>query len=363
MSDRVHSGNGYSAEEEPSFQIGAKRVGPPGFVYVIAEAGVNHDGEPAAARELVVAAAEAGADAVKFQVFAADRLVTRQAPSAEYQKRAGEAQSQHGMLKRLELSHERFIELADFARSKGIEFLATPFSVPDLQFLASIPVSAIKLASTDLVNALLLDVAAGTGLPVVASTGAADLDEVAASVRRFDRPGAGPLALLHCISSYPTPEDQVNLAAIATLARTFRRVSGFSDHTESMTMGGYAAAAGARIIEKHLTLDRRRKGPDHAFSLEPKAMAEYVRNVRRASVLVGDGRLDVTEVQREVRSLARASLVADQDLAAGVVVTRNMLAAKRPGGGISPMEIDEVIGRRLKKAVAADTALRWEDIE
>jgi N-acetylneuraminate synthase/N,N'-diacetyllegionaminate synthase len=305
------------SETWPSFQIGRKLVGEPGFVYVIAEAGVNHDGEISLARELILAAAEAGADAVKFQVFSADRLVTRQAPAAAYQQKADQASTQHAMLRRLELSHAQFGELAQFARQRGIEFLATPLSVPDLQFLVSIGVAAIKIASTDIVNAPLLDAAADSGRPVIASTGAADMAEISAAVKRFRRSGPSPLALLHCISSYPAPEDQVNLAAIGTLARAFECVSGFSDHTESVTMGAYATAAGARIIEKHLTLDRKRPGPDHGFSLEPKAMAEYVHHVRHAARLLGDGRLCVTDTQREVRALSRASIVAARDIQAG----------------------------------------------
>ena len=360
---RAEPNQSESSETWPSFQIGRKLVGQPGFVYVIAEAGVNHDGEIALAKELILAAAEAGADAVKFQVFSADRLVTRQAPVAAYQQKAGQAPTQHAMLRRLELSHDQLGQLAQFARQRGIEFLATPFSVPDLQFLVSIGVAAIKLASPDIVNAPLLDAAACSGLPVIASTGAADMDEIAAAVQRLRRSGPGLLALLHCISSYPAPEDQVNLAAIGTLARAFECVSGFSDHTDSVAMGAYAAAAGARIVEKHLTLDRKRPGPDHGFSLEPKAMAEYVRHVRHASGLLGDGRLSATDAQRDVRMLSRASIVAARDIQAGEVLDRGMLTTKRPGTGISPMEIDRIVGRRAVRAIHADTTLTWDDVE
>lgn len=344
-------------------RIGRRLVGPPGFVYVIAEAGVNHDGDPGVARGLILAAAEAGADAIKFQVFSADRLVTRDAPAADYQQKAGQGTSQHAMLRRLELSHASFAELADLAREKDIEFLATPFSIEDLRFLVSIRVAAIKLASTDIVNVPLLEAAAATGLPVIASTGAAELDEVGGAVRCFDRPGAGPLALLHCVSSYPTPENQVNLTAIATLGGLFGRVAGFSDHSESIMMGAYATAAGARIIEKHFTLDRRRPGPDHAFSLEPKALAEYVHHIRHASTLLGDGHVGPTDAQREVRRLSRPSLVAGRAIEIGEVIDRSMLAVKRPGTGISPVELDKLIGRRVVRRIAADAMLSWNDVE
>lgn len=350
-------------QAEPAFDIGPKQVGDSGSVYVIAEAGVNHDGDPAIARDLVAAAARAGADAIKFQVFSADRLVTRDAPAAAYQRRAGQAATQHEMLKRLELSRECFRELADLARQSSVEFLATPFSVEDLRFLVSLKVAAIKLASTDIVNVPLLAAAAETGLPVIASTGAADLEEIREAVRIFDKAGAGPLALLHCVSSYPTPDDQANLAGIATLARTFGRVAGYSDHTESVTMGAYATAAGARIIEKHFTLDRRRPGPDHAFSLEPRGLAEYVHHARHAARLLGEGRIGPTDAQREVRCLSRGSVVAAREIAPDEVIVRDMLTVKRPGTGIAPSEIGQLVGRRAVRRITADAIVTWDDVK
>ena len=347
----------------PAFRIRNTLVGVPGAAFVIAEAGVNHDGDVGAAKELIAAAAEAGADAVKFQVFAAHRLVTRDAPSADYQQHAGEGDSQYRMLERLELRHDQFEELAEVACRHGIIFLATPFSVPDLDFLVSLGVPALKLASTDIVNGPLLDAAAASGLPVLASTGAADLNEVAAAVERLRRGEAGPLALLHCISSYPTRVDEANLSAIGTLAREFNCVSGFSDHTESLTVGALAAAAGAKVIEKHMTLDRRRSGPDHSFSLEPKAMAEYIRTVRDAARIVGDGQLEPTPAQREVRRVARASVVAARNITPGETVNRAMLTTKRPGNGISPMDIDSLIGRRVLRPISADTPITWDFLE
>ena len=207
-------------------------------------------------------------------------------------------------------------------------------------------------------------------MPVIASTGAADLDEIAAGVECFRRAGrgegasapAGPLALLHCVSSYPAAEHEANLAAIATLAESFACISGFSDHTESLVMGGYAVTAGARIIEKHLTLDRARPGPDHGFSLEPAMMTEYIRNIRRAESFLGDGHITVSDSQREVRRLARGSVVAACDIHSGDTLTRAMLTVKRPGDGIAPLELDRLVGRHAKKEIPADTALAWEAV-
>jgi len=351
-----------SNSPQPFMRIGRRLVGPPGSVYVIAEAGVNHDGDIDVARQLIAAAANTGADAVKFQVFSADRLVTRQAPSTGYQQRAGESESQHEMLARLELAHGQFEELSEYARRFPIDFFATPFSIPDLDFLVSLGVPVLKLASPDIVNGPLLDAAAQSGLAVIASTGAATLDEVTSAVERFMVPGAGPLSLLHCVSSYPAREEEANLAVINELARRFHCISGFSDHTESLTIGGLAVAAGAKIVEKHLTLDRHRRGPDHSFSLEPEVMTRYVNEVRRVARMMGDGQPGPTSSQREVRRLGRSSIVAARNIAPGEVIHQNMLTTKRPGGGISPMRINELVGRKVLRIIPADTPITWESL-
>lgn len=345
-----------------SFNIGPASVGIGYPVYVIAEAGVNHDGDISVARELIHAAVDAEADAVKFQVFSAERLAAESAPAAAYQQKTAGATSQREMLARLELSHDDFAELFAYAGQMGIEFIATPFSAVDLEFLLSLGVRAIKIASPDLVNPFLMDLAAASGLPVIASTGAADLAEVDWAVERFTNMDGGPLALLHCISSYPAHEFEANLGAIGALARTFDCIAGFSDHTESLEIGAYATTAGACIIEKHLTLDRRRKGPDHAFSLEPEQMGQYIRNIRRAELLLGRGQIGMTGSQREVRDVARSSLVVARNIREGQIITREMLTARRPGTGIPAMRIDEVVGRRAVRDLAQDTFLDWSDL-
>lgn len=345
---------------DKSFRIGPAIVGEDCPVYVIAEAGVNHDGRIDVARELIHAAANAEADAVKFQLFSADRLVTKSAATADYQKQASQGDKQRDMLARLELPRDQFAELSAYARYCDIEFLATPFGIDELKFLVSIGVQAIKLASTDIVNDPLLDEAASSGLPIIASTGAATEAEIARTVERFKQPGAGPLALLHCVSCYPTPEAQANLGAIGALARRFDCVTGFSDHTESVSMGGYAAAAGARIIEKHLTLDRSRPGPDHAFSLEPAAMAEYIRQIRYVEKLLGDGNIGSQECEIEVRRLARGNIVSTRDILAGEVIDAAMLTIKRAGGGLWASELQTIIGLQAKVDIPADTAIQRE---
>ncbi|MBI4578476.1 MAG: N-acetylneuraminate synthase family protein, partial [Planctomycetes bacterium] len=281
-------------------------------------------------------------------------------PTAAYQRAANQTDSQYDMLARLALPHEAFVELAAYAGECGVEFLATPFSEADVEFLVSLGARALKIASTDIVNGPLLDAAARSGLPVVLSRGAADYDEIAAAVGRLRGGGVGALALLHCVSSYPAPEYEANLAVIHVLHETFDCVAGFSDHTESLTIGGYAAAAGARIIEKHITLGRSRHGPDHAFSLEPEQFAEYVRNIRRTEMLLGHGRIVVSPCEREVRQLSRGSVVAARDIQPGDTLTADMLTVKRPGDGISPMVIHLLLGKQARQAIPADAAVTWE---
>jgi sialic acid synthase SpsE len=266
------------------------------------------------------------------------------------------------MLSQLELTHDEFAELAQSARQAGIDFIATPFSIVDLEFLASIHVPAIKLASPDLVNVPLLDAAAETRLPVIASTGAAELNEIRRSVNRFRERQGGPLALLHCVSSYPTPERLANLAAIRTLSETFGCATGYSDHTRSLLIGGHAVAAGACIIEKHITLDRTRSGPDHSFALEPEQMFDYITNIRHAEILLGDGDLTPGADQFEVRSLTRQSIVASRDIRQGETFTLESLTTKRPGGGIPAAEIDRILGERALRDIPADEPLNWNDL-
>lgn len=340
--------------------LGPAVIGPGEPVYIIAEIGVNHDGDVGVAREMIHAAADAEADAVKFQVFSPERLVRADAPTATYQRDALESNSQYEMLSRLALPHEAFQQLAGYAGECGVEFLATPFSVADLKFLVSIGVRALKLASTDIVNAPLLDAAAESGLPLIVSRGAAEHDEIAAALDRFRSRGGKALALLHCVSSYPTPEYEANLAVIHTLEEEFGCCVGFSDHTESISIGGYAAAAGARIIEKHMTLSRSRRGPDHSFSLEPDQLAEYIRGIRKTELLLGNGRITVSPCEREVRRLSRGSLVAARNIDPGDIITADMLMVKRPADGISPMAINLLLGRQAREPIPADSPVQWE---
>ncbi|NLE28188.1 MAG: N-acetylneuraminate synthase, partial [Phycisphaerae bacterium] len=289
----------------PKVCIGDRSVGPGEPTYIIAEAGVNHNGKFDLAIKLVELAKRAGADAVKFQVFTAENLVISNAPTANYQKEQGH-NDQRDMLRQLELTRQEFIDLSHYCREVRIEFLATPFSVSDLEFLVEMDVSAIKLASPDLVNYPLLERAISSKLPVIASSGACTLDEIDAAVDCFANRGAlSRLILLHCISSYPTPLDQANLSVIGNLANRYPVPAGFSDHTAETLTGALAVSAGATVLEKHFTLDRTMPGPDHRFSLEEDQLKQYITMVREAEAAMGNPLRKLLECEYEVRQVSR----------------------------------------------------------
>lgn len=346
----------------PAVSIAGRAVGDRRPTFVIAEAGVNHDGRPRAALALIDAAVAAGADAVKFQVFSAAEIATRDAGKAAYQHRAA-AESQREMLARLELSDDALSQLAAHCAARHIQFLATPFSPADVARLDRLGVAAIKIASTDLNNRLLLRRAAATGKPLIVSTGAATAAEIRDEICDLrTRLAPQRLILMHCVSAYPAPVDVINLRAVAALRARFGVPCGLSDHTTDVTTGGLAVAIGACILEKHVTLDRGAPGPDHAMSLDPPRFAEYVRNVRVAEDALGNGSLGMIEVERDVRRVARRSLVASCEIAAGTVLSESHLAAKRPEGGIPPNRIDEVLGRRARRSLPAEAPLAWDDL-
>lgn len=333
--------------------------------FVIAEAGVNHNGDVALAHRLVDAAVDAGADAVKFQTFTADRIVTPTAAKATYQAAAtGGAETQHEMLRRLELDAAAHAELMEHCRARGILFLSTPFDEPAADLLARLGVEALKVPSGELTNLPFLDHVARKGLPLIVSTGMADLGEVEQAVRTVTGlDAAPPLALLHCVSSYPTPPADANLRAMATLRACFGVPVGFSDHTAGQSVAVAAAAIGARVIEKHLTLDRSMDGPDHKASLEPGEFTTMVAGIRDALAALGDGMKRPRPIEAEIRRVARKSLVAARALAAGTVLTAGDLVAKRPGTGIAPSGLAQVVGRRLRHDVAVDHQIAWGDLD
>lgn len=339
-------------------RIGKKEISRDGPPFVLAEIGVNHDGDVAKGRELVKAAAKAGADGVKFQLFRAELLLAREAELVDYQKAS--AENAMDLLKPLELSEAQMAELIDLAHALDLAALVTPFSVELVDAVVGMKADGIKLASPDLVNLPLVERALKTPLPLVLSSGAADMSEIE---RSLEWCAGKPHLLLHCVSSYPTPDDVATLGAIAALREKFpRELIGYSDHTQGTMTAALAVSAGACFLEKHLTLDRAAKGPDHAASLEPRQLAEYVRYARMAHTMRGACEKRVQSIEEPVREQTRQSLVAVKNLPPGHVIAERDLTTKRPGTGIAAAAYREVIGRRVVREISAGAMLRWEDL-
>lgn len=342
-----------------ALRIAGRAIGPGRPVFVIAEAGVNHNGDLRLAKRLVDVACAAGADAVKFQSFRAEELATRDAPKARYQERTAPGESQFAMLKRLELTEPMHRTLIAYCRKKGILFLSTPFDPPSATLLHKHRVPAYKVPSGELTNLPLLRQIARYGRPIILSTGMSTLEEVAAAARTVYGEGNRQLVLLHCTSNYPARMEDCNLNAIRTLRRRFGVPVGYSDHTLGSTAAVAAVALGACVVEKHFTLDTALPGPDHKASADPDGLRRYVAAIRETEKSLGDGRKVPAAAELEVKRMARKSVVARADLDKGTVLTEDVLALKRPATGIPPGDLPKLLGRRLSRAVRRDTLISW----
>lgn len=341
--------------------VADRRIGAGCPCFVIAEAGVNHNGNLDMAQRLIETAAQAGADAVKFQTFSSDRLVTRRAPKAIYQQETtGAQESQYAMLKRLELSPTDHERLFAHARAHGIVFLSTPFDQASADLLFDLGVGAIKIGSGDLTNLPLLEHIARRRLPMILSTGMAYLGEVEAAVQCIQAQGDVAIVLLHCVSSYPARTVDVNLRAMLAMRQAFGLPVGYSDHTTGITVPIAAVALGASVIEKHFTLDCSLPGPDHRASLEPEELSVMVRAIRDVEAALGDGRKRPTAGEVDTARVARKSVVSRDEIPAGTFITAEMLDIKRPGTGVPPRDLGQVVGRRARVTIPADTVIEWE---
>jgi N,N'-diacetyllegionaminate synthase len=326
-------------------------------ILVIAEAGVNHNGDLHLAKKLVDAAAQAGADVVKFQTFQANQLVTEGTEQAAYQQQAlGQSQGQLAMLQVLELKSQEHQLLIDYCKQRGIEFLSTPFDPPSIELLASLKLKRWKVPSGEITNLPYLRQIGGQGHPVILSTGMASLGEIEAALAVLEQAGTprSQITVLHCTTEYPAPAEEVNLRAMHTIAQAFGVAVGYSDHTDGISVPIAAVAMGATVIEKHLTLDRNLPGPDHKASLEPDQFAAMVRGIRTIEQALGDGIKRPTPSEQANLPAVRKSLVAARPIRAGELFTEMNLTAKRPGTGLSPMQWDAWIGRPAPRDFAAD---------
>lgn len=342
-------------------ELAGWKIGAGQPCFIIAEAGVNHNGDTELAKRLVDVAVRAGANAVKFQTFKAERLVARDVPKADYQKETTDPfESQFAMLKKLELSPEAHRELQTYCRNCGILFLSTPFDEESADFLESLDVPVFKIGSGEITNLPLLEYVAKKGKPIILSTGMSYLSEVDEAVRVIRSAGNDQIVLLHCVSNYPADSADANLRAMQTMAAAFGLTVGYSDHTLGIEVAIAAAALGASVIEKHLTLDRSLPGPDHRTSLPPDEFAAMIRGIRKIEIALGDGHKRPVALEQDLRGIARRSLVAACDIPAGVRIERRMVTAKRPGIGLTPHLLVWVVGRKARRPISSGELFDWE---
>lgn len=333
-------------------------------IYIIAEAGVNHNGDFPTACRMIEAAKAAGADCIKFQTFRASSLVSCYAEKADYQKALTQGgASQLEMLQELELSFPQFRSLKDYCDQSGIDFLSTPFDLESISFLKTLQMPFWKIPSGEITNLPYLTEIAQTRGDVVMSTGMSEIGEIQAALNVLKERGAGRVSLLHCNTEYPTPYKDVNLLAMETMRRTFRCPVGYSDHSPGIEVPLAAAALGAVMIEKHFTLDCGMKGPDHKASLEPDEFAAMVRGIRCIEQALGDGTKTATPSEKKNIPAVRKSIVASRPILKGELLTEENLTVKRPGTGVSPMRWYEVLGTRALRNYRKDELIHFPDLE
>jgi len=348
-----------------AIHIGGRRISVNDPPYIIAEIGVNHDGKPELALELTRIAHAAGAEAIKLQLFEADRLMGKAAKLAAYQRAAGESDPIE-MLRRLELTIDQMAPVVALAHELGLHALVSIFSVELVPLAQQLAWDGYKTASPDIINKPLLDALAATGKPLVVSTGASTIDEVVRAAKWLESAGAR-LCMLQCVSSYPTPIEQMALGGIEAICRATGVLTGYSDHTSLIEGGALAVGGRALMLEKHLTYDRAAKGPDHAASLDGDGFRAYCvaalgRYVGGGPQVAHERAKRVLDIEQDVRLVSRQSLTSVRNLPAGHTLTRDDLTIKRPGTGIVPFEMDAAVGRVLVAAVEADMPISWDQI-
>ena len=324
-------------------------------IFIIAEAGDNHNGNFDLALQLVDKAAEAGADCVKFQTFVTENVISKFAEKADYQKQTtGENESQYEMVKKLELSFEQFRLIQKYCQEKNIMFLSTPFDLDSIDFLEEIQIPFWKISSGEITNLPYLEKIAKTGKDIIMSTGMCTMEEIEAALSVLREHGAGKITLLHCNTEYPTPFEDVNLRAMQEMKEAFGVPVGYSDHTVGIEVPIAAAAMGASVIEKHFTLDKNMEGPDHKASLEPEELKQMVCSIRNIEQAMGSGKKQPSPSEKKNISIARKSIVAKRKIKQGEQLTEDNLYIKRPGDGISPMRWYEIIGLAAVKDFEED---------
>jgi N,N'-diacetyllegionaminate synthase len=329
--------------------IEGKRIGINNPVYVIAEAGINHNGDIKIAKRLVDAALEAGADAIKFQTYKTEEFVTR---SNQY----------FDLFKNAELAHEDFAELKDYSKNNGITFFSTPFDIESADFLKKIGVSCFKIASSDLTNIPLIKHISKMNTTMIISTGLSTMEEIYEAVNCCLFEGNKKIVLLHCVASYPTLPEETNLTAMNFIRDRFGFPVGYSDNGESTLVDLTAVSMGANLIEKHFTLDKKMNGPDHSFSIEPQGLKTLISQIRLIEKMKGDGIKLPQTTELEGRYFIRKSITARKDIKINEILTKENISIKRPAEGIEPKYLEQIVGKRVNKEIRKDTAIYWKDL-
>lgn len=326
-------------------------------VFIIAEAGINHNGDLILAKKMIDVACETGVDAIKFQTFKADKVVSRFAPKAEYQKETtSKDESQLEMVKKLELDKKEHEELIAYCKKREIIFISSPFDIESIEFLDSMGLEILKIPSGEITNLPYLRKIGCLGKRIILSTGMADLGEIEDALEVLTSIGTrkGDITILHCNTEYPTPMEDVNLLAMITIRDAFKVSVGYSDHTRGIEIPIAAAVMGASVIEKHFTLDRTMEGPDHKSSIEPQELISMVKAIRNIESALGDGIKKPSKSELKNKPIARKSIVAAKNIKSGEVFSKDNITTKRPGTGISPMLLDNVLGNKAKKDFVPD---------
>ncbi|MEO6846992.1 MAG: N-acetylneuraminate synthase [Chthoniobacterales bacterium] len=342
-----------------AFSIEGRKIGDDARCFVIAEAGINHNGDLSLARKLIQCAIDVGCDAVKFQTYSVEHLVSPTAPMADYQARnTGSTESQADMLLRCQLTLQDHKVLQAECKRGGIIFLSTPFDKPSLDLLLTLKVTALKVSSGDITNTPFLKQLAASRLPLILSTGMANVEEIEAAAETIKAAGCNAYAFLHCVSAYPADPVDCNLRAMAGMAEKLNVPIGFSDHTTGIDIALASVAMGASILEKHITIDRTLPGPDHAASIEPHELKALMHGVRRIHQAFGSGEKNPRAVESSTADVARKSLHISQAICAGEIILEENIVAMRPGTGISPRKLSDVAGRRASQDIPAGAMLR-----
>lgn len=332
------------------------------MTYIIAEAGVNHNGDIELAKKMIDVASEAGVDCIKFQTFKADKLVVKNAPTAEYQKQSTGTNSQFDMLKKLELSFDSFRSLKEYALDRGVDFCSTAFDNESIEFLYDLGLKFWKIPSGELTNVPYIEKIAKYNMPIIMSTGMAEISEIDYIVNLIRKYNDNELIILHCNTEYPTPFQDVNLSAMDVLKERYAVKVGYSDHTKGIEVPIAATALGAKVIEKHFTLDRNMEGPDHKASLEPNELKKMVESIRNIEKAIGNKVKFVTESESKNKSVARKSIVAAKQIKKGEIFTAENLSVKRPGTGISPLKWHDILGKKSQFDYDKEELIKLEEV-